>query len=401
MHIKQAAQCTLFSLLLTSCSTYADDSINLTEGISPLSHDIYNLHMTIFWVCVAIGVVVFGVMIYSILFHRKSRGVKPAHFHEHFWLEITWTLIPIFILISMAIPATRVLIHMHDFSEPDISIKVTGYQWRWQYEYLDYGIRFFSNNATPYDQMHGHAKKDEYYLREVDHPLVLPIHKKIRFLITSNDVIHGWWVPDLGVKQDTIPGFINAAWTRINRPGIYRGQCSKLCGMNHAYMPIVVVAVTEKDFEAWVAQQKGVVSSSTVVPALNAKPVTLPDGRGSVSPAQVPAPAALAQKWTLPDLMKKGETVYLGMCATCHKPDGTGSPPIFPAMKGSKVALGPVKNHIDTVMNGKPGTAMQAFKDQYSDEELAAVITYERNAFGNNTNTVVQPADITAARQKK
>jgi cytochrome c oxidase subunit 2 len=391
MYIKQVAQFTLFYLLLTSSAAYANESyFNLTQGVSPLSHDIYNLHMTIFWICVAIGIVVFGVMIYSIIFHRQSKGAKAAHFHEHLWLEITWTIIPVLILISMAIPATRVLIHMHDFSEPDLSIKVTGYQWRWRYEYLDLGIKFFSNNATPYQQMHGNAKKDKDYLREVDHPLVLPIHKKIRFLITSNDVIHGWWVPDLGVKQDTIPGFINAAWTRINRPGIYRGQCSKLCGLNHGFMPIVVVALPQKDFDNWVAEQKGL-PPPTIAPSPVATPQT--------TTPTAPAAAVVTKKWTLPELMKKGEEVYLNMCATCHKPDGSGAPPVFPAMKGSKIALGSVKNHIDIVLNGKPGTAMQAFKDQYSDEELAAVITYERNAFGNNTNTLVQPADIAAAKK--
>lgn len=393
MHMKQVAQFTLFNLLLTSRATYANSSINLTEGISPLSHDIYHLHMTIFWICVAIGIVVFSVMIYSILFHRQSLGVKPAQFHEHFWLEMTWTLIPFLILISMAIPATRVLIHLHDFSEPDLSIKVTGYQWRWRYDYLDNGIHFFSNNSTPFNQMHGDAKKDEYYLREVDHPLVVPIHKKIRFLITSNDVIHGWWVPDLGVKQDAIPGFINAAWTRINRAGIYRGQCSKLCGLNHGFMPIVVVAMTQKEFDAWVLQQKGGTPAAV-----------LPTVPGVVKPAinqpQVATPS-VTKKWTLPELMQKGQEVYQGMCATCHKPDGTGAPPVFPAMKGNKVVLGPVNDHINIVLHGKPGTAMQAFADQYSDEELAAVITYERNAFGNNTNTMVQPGDITAAKQKK
>jgi cytochrome c oxidase subunit 2 len=388
MPIKRAAQ---FSLFLASCKAYAEDPFNLTEGVSPLSHDIYHLHMIIFWVCVAIGLVVFGVMIYSILFHRKSMGAKAAQFHEHLWLELTWTLIPILILVAIAIPATRVLIHMHDFSKPDLSIKVTGYQWRWRYEYLDLGINFFSNNATPLNEMQGKAPKGPYYLREVDHPLVVPIHKKIRFLITSNDVIHGWWVPDLGVKQDTIPGFINAAWTRINRPGIYRGQCSKLCGLNHAFMPIVVIAVTEKEFDAWVAQQKGIAVPAAPAPASE-----------KTAPEILPAkPAAeTAKKLTLPELMKKGEPLYQGLCATCHKADGTGMPPVFPAMKNSKIVLGPVEKHIDIVLHGKPGTAMQAFKDQYSDEELAAIITYERNAFGNNTNTLVQPADITAAKQK-
>ncbi|HSW70311.1 MAG TPA: cytochrome c oxidase subunit II [Gammaproteobacteria bacterium] len=391
MPIKQAAQFTLFSLFLASKTAFASSSFNMTEGVTPLSHDIYHLHMTIFWICVAIGIGVFSVMIYSILFHRQSLGAKPAHFHEHFWLEITWTIVPFLILVAMAIPATRVLIHLHDFSEPDLSVKVTGYQWRWRYEYLDSGIKFFSNNATSLAEIQGKVPKNAAYLREVDHPLVVPIHKKIRFLITSNDVIHGWWVPDLGVKQDAIPGFINAAWTRINRAGIYHGQCSKLCGLNHGYMPIVVVAMPEKDFDTWVMTQKGI-----ALPALPAKPAISPE------PAATPAPLlpATAKKLTLPELMKKGETVYMNMCATCHKPDGSGAPPVFPSMQKSKIALGPVANHIDIVLHGKPGTAMQAFKDQYTDEELAAVITYERNAFGNNTNTLVQPAEITAAKQK-
>ncbi len=389
MNLKQAAQCTLFSLFFASSSAFADFDLNLTEGVTPVSHDIYQLHMTIFWITVVIGIIVFGVMLYSIIFHRKAPGKKPAHFHSHVWLEITWTLIPFFILVAMAIPAIKVLTRMHDVEQPDISIKVTGYQWKWRYEYLNLGINFFSNISTPYDQIHGGAKKNPEYLREVDHPLVVPIHKKIRFLVTSNDVIHGWWVPSLGVKQDAIPGYINENWARINRPGIYRGQCSKLCGMNHGYMPIVVIAMTEKDFNDWVTQQKnpGVKIAAPATPTkVSAPTVTKPT-----------LPAA-AKQTTLADSMKRGEQVYLGMCATCHKPDGTGSPPVFPALKGSAVTTGPVEKHIDTVMNGRPGTAMQAFKDQYSDEDLAAVITYERNTFGNNSGAVVQPQDIAAKR---
>lgn len=387
MRPQSAAQFTLFTLLLASCRAYADYQLNLTEGVSPLSHDIYHLHMMVLWVCVAIGIVVFGIMIYAMVFHRKSRGAKAAHFHEHLWLEITWTIIPFIILVAMALPAIRVLRHMHDFAAPDLSIKVTGYQWRWHYDYLDQDIHFFSNNATPPDPK---KQMDKNYLRSVDHPLVIPIHQKIRFLITSNDVIHGWWVPDLGVKQDAIPGFINAAWTRVNRPGIYFGQCSKLCGLNHGYMPIVVIAMTENDFKTWVAQQKGqALPPSTVAATPRTKPTT------------TPAPtAATPKKLTLAELMQKGEQVYNGICATCHKPDGSGMPPTFPAMKGSKIALGPLDKHIDIVMHGRPGTAMQAFQDQYSDEDLAAVITYERNAFGNNTGTLVQPGDIAAVRKK-
>jgi len=393
MRIKRVAQCTLISLIFASSEGFADLEFNLPEGVTPTSHNIYNLHMTIFWVCVIIGILVFSTLIYSLIFHRKSRGHVPAEFHSHLGIEIAWTIIPFIILVLMAIPAMKVLRNMHDESQPDLTIQVTGYQWKWRYDYLDLGIHFFSNISTPYDQIHGNAPKNPNYLREVDHPLVLPIHKKIRFLVTSNDVIHGWWVRELGVKQDAIPGFINENWARINRPGIYRGQCSKLCGLNHGYMPIVVVALTEKEFGQWVAQQKGI----AVPPSVTTLPQATPG-----APATQPKPAKVqpATHVSLADSMKHGEQIYMSMCVTCHKPDGTGSPPVFPALKGDPTVMGPVDKHIDTVMNGRPGTAMQAFKDQYSDEELAAVITYERNAFGNNTGTVVQPSDIAAARLK-
>ncbi|MEO8402628.1 MAG: cytochrome c oxidase subunit II [Gammaproteobacteria bacterium] len=398
MRKMQVAQGILLNFLLGSHRAYADSQFNLTEGVTPLSHDIYNLHMTIFWVCVAIGIGVFGVMIYSIIYHRKSKGAKAAHFHEHLWIEITWTVIPFLILVAMAIPATKVLIHMHDVDLPDINIKVTGYQWKWRYEYLDQGINFFSNNSTPYDQMHGTAKKDVNYLREVDHPVVVPIHKKIRFLITSNDVIHGWWVPDLGVKHDAIPGFIYESWARINRPGTYRGQCSKLCGVNHGFMPIVVIAMTEKDFANWVAVQKG--GAPDVIPTAKAA-VTPPAVVATPATASLQPATVAAKKYSKDELMKRGQQVYLGMCVTCHQADGAGMPPVFPALKGSKITTGPIAEHVATVLNGKPGTAMQAFRDQYSNDDLAAVITYERNALGNSVGDIVQPADIEAAKQKK
>ncbi len=361
------------SLLLVSNMAFADSQFNLSPGVSPVSNDIYQLHMTIFWICVAIGVVVFGVMLYAIVNHRKSLGVKPAEFHEHLWLEILWSIIPFFILIAMAIPATKVLINMGNFEHEDLTVKVTGYQWKWHYEYLEDGVSFYSNLSTPFDQMFKGAVKGEHYLREVDHPLVVPIHKKVRFLLTSNDVTHAWWVPDIGVKKDAVPGYINEAWTRIEKPGIYYGQCAELCGMNHAYMPIVVIATTEEQYKDWVNQQKGV---------------------------QGPA-EDITKKWTMQELMKRGEQVYNRVCAACHQPDGKGMPPTFPAMKGSPIATGPVSGHIDRVLNGKSGTAMQAFKDQLSAVELAAVITYERNAFGNNTNTSVQPIEIEALKQGK
>lgn len=231
-------------------------SINMTPGVTPMSRSIYDLHMTVFWICVAIGVVVFGVMIYSIIRHRKSAGYQAAKFHEHTWLEITWAIIPFIILVIMAVPATKTLIQMNDDSDSTVTIKITGYQWKWNYEYLDQGIKFFSNLSTSQDELNNLVPKNKWYLLEVDHPLVVPIDEKIRFLVTSNDVVHSWWVPALGVKRDALPGFINEAWTKIEKPGIYRGQCAELCGTNHGFMPIVVVAVTQPEFAAWVKQQQ-------------------------------------------------------------------------------------------------------------------------------------------------
>jgi len=370
----RSIQSTLFTLLAASSAAYADSSLNLTQGVSTFSRDVYQLHMTVFWICVVIGLLVFGVMFYSILFHRKSKGAKAADFHSHSLLEITWTIIPVIILVIMAIPATRVLLNMNNYDQEDVTIKITGYQWKWHYEYLEDGIKFFSNLSTPYLQMQNKEPKSAHYLREVDHPLVVPIHKKIRFLITSNDVNHAWWVPDLAVKRDAIGGIINEAWTVIDKPGVYRGQCAELCGINHAFMPIVVIAMSEEGYKDWVAQQKGESTSGE---------------------------AETSRAWTMQELMTKGESVYNSICAACHQPGGVGLPPTFPALKGSKVATGPVNEHVNTVFNGKNGTAMQAFKNQLSDIDLAAVITYERNAWGNNTGSMVQPVQIKALRDGK
>lgn len=372
-------------IFLVPLFSLADDApdpyqLNMTPGVTPISHDIYQLHMIVFWVCVVIGIVVFGVMIYSMIRHRKSKGHEPAKFHGSVLVELVWTIVPFLFLIVMAVPATIVLIRMDNDAKSDVNIKVTGYQWKWQYEYLDYGISFFSNLSTPYEQTQNKEPKGQWYLLEVDHPLVLPIHKKVRFLVTSNDVIHSWWVPALGIKRDAIPGFIHEAWARIEKPGTYRGQCAELCGMNHGFMPIVVIAKTEADFDQWVAEQKQSPATTAVTPA---KPMTKDE------------------------LMSAGEKVYNNTCAVCHKPDGSGTPPAFPAIKGSKISTGPVAAHINIVLHGKSGTAMQAFKDQLSDEQLAEVITYERNAWGNdnkqlygkNAGGLVQPADITDARK--
>lgn len=363
----RSVQSTLFALLAASSAAYADTTLNLTQGVSPISHDVYELHMTIFWICVAIGIVVFGAMIYSIIYHRKSIGAKPADFHSHLWLEIGWTIVPALILILMAIPATKVLLNMNNYEKEEFTIKITGYQWKWHYEYLEDGLSFFSNLSTPFDQMQNKAPKGEFYLREVDHPIVVPIHKKIRFLITSNDVNHAWWVPDLSVKRDAISGFINEAWTIIDKPGTYRGQCAELCGINHAFMPIVVIALSEQGYKDWVAKQKGQATSGE---------------------------AEINKVWTMQELMQHGEQVYTRICAACHQPTGLGLPPTFPALKGSKIATGPIAGHLDIVFNGKTGTAMQAFKGQLTDVEIASVITYERNSFGNNTNTILQPIQV-------
>lgn len=244
------------TLLFAGCPAAADYSINMPRGVTEISQEVYQLHMTIFWVCVAIGVVVFSIMFYAIIWHRKSRGVVAANFHESITVEIIWTLIPFVILIVMAIPATKLLIKMHDTRDSELTIKITGHQWRWEYEYLGEGVRFISNNATSDDQIHNRDMKKQHYLQEVDNALVLPIGKKIRFLTTSSDVIHAWWVPDLSVKKDAIPGFINETWANIKEPGIYRGQCAELCGVNHGFMPIVVEAKTEEEFKAWLEAKK-------------------------------------------------------------------------------------------------------------------------------------------------
>lgn len=367
-------QSTLFTLLAASSAAYADTTLNLTQGVSPISHDVYELHMTVFWICVVIGLLVFGAMFYAMVYHRKSKGAKAAEFHSHTWVEITWTIIPVIILVLMAIPATKVLFNMNNQDDSELTIKVTGYQWKWHYEYIEDGVSFFSNMATPWDEINGKAPKTPGYLRDVDHPVVIPIHKKVRFLITSNDVNHAWWVPDFAVKRDAISGFINEAWTIVDKPGTYYGQCAELCGVNHAFMPIVVVATTEQGYKDWVAKQKGQATAGE---------------------------AETNRAWTMQELMKNGEQVYAKICAACHQPNGMGLPPTFPALKGGPIVMGPVEGHINTVFNGVSGTAMQAFKNQLSDVELASVITYERNAWGNNTGSIVQPIQIKALRDGK
>ena len=235
---------------------------NMPVGVTDISAEVFDLHMLIFWICVAIGIVVFGIMIISMIKHRKSIGHKAAQFHESTTAEIVWTLVPLAILIGMAIPATKVLIEMEDTSSADLTVKVTGYQWMWHYDYLDEEIDFYSKLATPREQIYNAQKKGKNYLLEVDNELVLPVGKKVRFLITSNDVLHAWWVPDLAVKKDAIPGFINESWAKIEEPGVYRGQCAELCGRDHAFMPIVVRAVDEDGYRQWIQAQSTQISQA-------------------------------------------------------------------------------------------------------------------------------------------
>lgn len=343
--------------------------VNMTEGVTAVSRNIYGLHMTIMTICVVIGLIVFGVMFYSIFKHRKSKGAVPQQFHESTLVEIVWTSIPFLILVLMAIPATKTLVEIYNTDEADVDIKITGYQWKWQYEYLGEDVSFFSNLSTPIEQIHNVRNKNPNYLLEVDEPLVLPVGKKVRFLVTAADVIHSWWVPALAVKRDAIPGFINEAWTNIDVPGTYRGQCAELCGKNHAYMPIVVEAKSEEEYAQWLKDKKSEASRER---ELNDK------------------------VWSMDELMVRGEQVYNKACAVCHQPNGAGMPPIFPALKGSPMATeaDQIGAHVDIVMKGKKGSAMQSFAGQLSEVDIAAVITYERNAWGNNTGEMVTPKEI-------
>lgn len=368
--------------------------LNMTQGVTPISREVYDLHMLIMWICVAIGVVVFGAILYSIVKFRKSKGVVPAQFHHSTTVEIIWTVIPMLILVSMAIPATRVLIAMDDTSNADVTVQVTAYQWKWGYKYLDEDVSFYSTLARDDNfarQLGSQIAPTsvENYLLNVDNELVLPVGKKIRFLITAapRDVIHAWWVPAFGWKQDAIPGFINEGWTFIEKEGVYRGQCTELCGRDHAFMPIVVRAVSEPEYRAWLAQQK-----SGAQPAAVAETAAAPAASAPAATAPAAAPAELSRD----ALLAKGKQVYTTACAGCHMPGGEGMPPAFKALKGSPIANGDAAEHIRVVVKGVPGTAMAPF-GHMSDEDLAAVITYERLSWGN-TGTVVQPADVRAAR---
>ncbi|MDX2319123.1 MAG: cytochrome c oxidase subunit II [Moritella sp.] len=364
-----------FVLGIVSTPLLAQQStLNMTEGVTGISNTVYNLHMTILYICIAIAVIVFSIMFWSLYRHRKSKGAVAAKFHESTTVEIIWTAIPIVILIGMAIPSTQALILMEDTTEADITIQITGSQWKWHYRYFDDDLEFYSRLTTSQAEINNEVEKQPHYLKDVDNPLVLPTNKKIRFLITADDVIHSWWVPAFAVKKDANPGFINEAWTKIDTPGTYRGQCAELCGKDHGFMPIVVTALEPAAFDTWLAQAK-----VTAKQQLQAEQ------------------QSLTQTLDMPAMMTLGEEVYNRTCAACHQAGGLGIPGAFPALKDSPIALGDVNKHIDIVLHGVSGTAMAAFAKQLTKKELAAVITYERNAWENNTGDIVQPAQIDTA----
>lgn len=358
--------------LLPAAAVHAAWELNMPRGVTLISREAYDQHMLMLWWCVGIGIVVFGAMFYAMIRHRHGAGHTAAHFHHNTFAEIVWTVVPALILVVMAIPATRALIVMEDTSEADMTLKVTGYQWKWRYEYLEDEVDFFSSLAPESrEAIYADPFTRENYLLEVDNEVVLPVGRKVRILLTANDVIHAWWVPALGMKKDAIPGFINELWTRVDEPGVYRGQCAELCGKDHGYMPIVVRAVPEGEYVAWVEDRHA---------------------------AQELVAAEAQRDWTKDELMARGKEVYDVACVACHQANGQGLPPTFPAISGSPIATGPLESHMDRVMNGKPGTAMAAFAGQLNDADLAAIITYQRNALGNSVGDEVQPATIRAAR---
>lgn len=350
--------------------------ISLQEPVTALARRVYDLHTLLTWVIGVIFVGVFAVVAYSLVFHRKSKGHKAADFHDNTTVEIAWTIVPTLILIAIAFPATTTLVQMRDTSQPDLTVKVTGYQWKWGYEYVTgdaAGVKYMSVLSTPRDQIENKAPKGEHYLLEVDHPLVVPVGKKVRLLLTASDVIHNWSVPAFAVKTDAVPGFLRDTWFRADKEGTYRGQCSELCGKDHGFMPVVVEVVSAEKYAAWAANQKKAMAAVADDPA---------------------------KVWKLDELVARGEKVYTANCAACHQPNGLGLPPAFPGLDGSKIVKGPKAAHIDMVLKGKPGTAMAAFGAQLSDTDIAAVVAYERNAWNNKLGEVIQPAEVKALRGK-
>jgi cytochrome c oxidase subunit 2 len=371
----RSLQAVVVASLLAPGMAFAVPAWNLQPPVTPIARQIIDLHEFILWICLAIFVGVFGVMFYSLFKHRKSVGHEAAQFHENTTVEVVWTVIPFLILLFMAFPATRTILALKDTSAPDMTVKVTGYQWKWNYDYMQEGFGFYSNLATPMAQIDGLQPKGEHYLLEVDNPMVVPVDTKVRVLLTAGDVIHAWWVPAFGVKQDAIPGFVRDTWFKADKVGIYRGQCAELCGKEHGFMPIVVEVKSKEDYAKWAAGQKAKVAAT------------------GDDPNKV---------WDMKDLMARGEKVYAANCAACHQANGKGVPPAFPPLDGSKIVLGPKDAQIKTILNGvqkdgKP-TAMVAWAATLSDADIAAVVTYTRNSWGNQTGQAIQPAEVKADR---
>jgi len=373
-NLKKRALSLLFLFAIPSQADWF--ALNMTRGVTDISNEVFELHMLIFWICVVIGVLVFSVMFYSMYAHTKKKNPVAAKFHENHKVEIAWTIIPFLILIAMAVPASKTLVKIYDDEAGDVNIQVTDYQWKWQYNYLEDDISFFSNLSTDMDEINNLVPKGEHYLQEVDEMVVIPAGKKVRFLITANDVIHSWWMPAFAIKQDAIPGFVNTAWTKVDKPGVYRGKCTELCGKNHGFMPIVVKVVEQEEYNQWVDEKK----------------------QAAIKMAEL-----TTKDWTAQELVERGESVYAVNCVACHQTNGQGIPGIFPALAGSDIVMNNKDKNIEILMEGVQGAAMNSFS-YLSEVELAAVITYTRQSWGNAENgdgEIVVPKDIVDYKKPK
>jgi len=369
-----------FIVILFALSNKASaewDDLNMTQGATAISREVYDLHMLIFWICVVIGVLVFGVMFYSMYAYTKKKNPVAATFHENTKVELAWTIIPFLILIAMAVPASKTLQSIYNDEAGDINIQVIGHQWKWQYRYLEDDVNFFANLSTDLDEIYNKVPKGENYLQEVDEIVVIPVGKKVRFLITANDVIHSWWVPAFAIKQDAIPGFINTAWTIVDEPGLFRGKCTELCGKNHGFMPIVVKAVEQDEYDLWIKEKQA----------------------GAIALAEL-----TEKDWTAAELVERGESLYIKNCVACHGPNGAGVTGIFPALAGSDIVLNNKTRQIEILMEGVQGAAMQSYAEQLAEVDMAAVITYTRRSWGNaekGDGEIVVPKDIVEYKKAK
>ena len=389
------------AFLLLAASAHAAWETGMQEPASKIAEAQRDLNVFMMWIITIIGAGVFGAMFYSIFKHRKSVGHQAAQFHENTLVEILWTAVPMLIIIGMALPATGVILDYKNTSEPDITVKVTGYQWKWSYDYLNEGVSFYSQMSTPpeaigarfYRGEESPTERGENYLLEVDNEMVVPVGKKVRLLLTAADVIHAWWVPQLGVKQDAIPGVVRDAWFKAERAGVFRGQCAELCGKNHGFMPIVVRAVPEAEYAQWLAERGGAAEPAAEGPKYAGDIVATAGESGADGAEEEIAP----EDWTMEVAMERGEAAYGTHCAACHQANGEGLAPAFPGLKGGAITTGEMAGHLDIVINGKAGTAMAAF-NYLSDADIAAIVTYERNAWGNDKGDLATPEDVKAAR---